>query len=139
MKKIIILLFLASGLFALDGAKVFEKNCKSCHLGMVTENELKQHFKNGTIKAPPMVKIANRLKDAININIPNDNAEEIHRFAVISYIKEYIKKPSWDYYMCDAPAINRFAVMPAQTHLNEEELQAVAEWIYDDFEGKVIK
>ena len=139
MKYIMILLFLASGLFAVDGAKVFEENCKSCHLSMLTEDELKQHFKNGTMKAPPMVRIANRLKSAININITNDNAEDIHRFTVISFIKEYIKKPSWNYYMCDAPAINRFEVMPAQTQLTPEESQAVAEWIYDYFEGKVIK
>ena len=138
-KKLILLLLMTSGAFAVDGAKVFEDNCKSCHLGTVTEGELKQHFKTGSIKAPPMVKIANRLKDSISINIPNDNAEEIHRFTVISFIKEYMKKPSWDYYMCDAPAINRFEVMPAQTQLTPEESQAVAEWIYDYFEGKVIR
>lgn len=139
MKKIIIILLLASGLFALDGEKVFNENCKSCHFGMITMAEFKPQFKAGNVKAPPMVEIADRLKKTITINAKNDNAEEIHRFTVISFIKEYVKNPSWDYYMCDSPAINRFKVMPAQTHLTPEELQAVGEWIYDYFEGKVLK
>ena len=139
MKKLTILLVLATGLFAVDGAKVFEDNCKSCHFGMITMAEFKPQFKAGNVKAPPMVEIASRLKKTITINARNDNAEEIHRFTVISFIKEYVKNPSWDYYMCDSPAINRFKVMPAQTHLSPEELQAVSEWIYDYFEDKEFK
>ena len=141
MKKIMILLLLASGLFALDGEKVFNENCKACHIGMITMAEFKPLFKAGKVKAPPMVEIAAKLKASISINPigDNDNVDEIHRFTVIAFIKDYVKNPSWDYYMCDSAAINRFKVMPAQTHLSEEELQAVAEWIYDDFEGKVLK
>jgi len=34
-------------------------------------------------------------------------------------------------------AVDRFGVMPSQKgKLSEEELQTVAEWIYDYFEGK---
>ena len=139
MKKIMILLLLASGLFALDGEKVFNDNCKSCHFGMITKAELAQRFKAGEIKAPPMVEIAARLRNTITVNTKNDNADEIHRFTIISFIKEYMKNPSWDYYMCDSPAINRFDVMPAQTQLTPEESQAVSEWIYDYFEDKVVK
>ena len=139
MKKLTILLLLASGLFGVDGAKVFEDNCKSCHFGMISVAEFMPQFKAGNVKAPPMVEIANRLKGTITINAKNDNTEEIHRFTVIAFIKEYLKAPSWDYYMCDSPAINRFKVMPAQTQLKEEESQAVAEWIYDYFEDKEFK
>lgn len=139
MRKIMILLLLISGLFALDGEKVFSENCKSCHFGMLSKAEFMQHFKAGEVKAPPMVEIASRLKNTITVNAKNDNADEIHRFTIIAFIKEYLKNPSWDYYMCDSPAINRFKVMPAQTHLTPEESQAVSEWIYDYFEDKELK
>jgi len=137
MKKIIFSIALATTLFSADGAKVFENNCKACHLGMVTKAQFMSQIK--TVKAPPMVEISNRLKNIININAKNENEEEIHRFTVIAFIKEYLKHPSWDYYACDDSAINRFEVMPALTHLKEEESQAVAEWIYDYFEDKEFK
>ena len=137
MKKIAILLLLVSGLFAVDGAKVFEANCKACHLGMVSKVDFMKQIK--TVKAPPMVEISNRLRNMIVIEAKNENEEEIHRFTMVSFIKEYLKHPSWNYYACDDNAINRFEVMPAQTHLKEEESQAVAEWIYDYFEDKEFK
>jgi pantothenate kinase len=139
MKKIALLLLLISGLFAVDGEEVFKKNCTACHFGMITMAEFKPQFRAGNVKAPPMVEISNRLKQTITINAKNDNVEEIHRFTVIAFIKEYLKHPSWDYFACDMAAINRFKVMPAQTHLSEEESQAVAEWIYDYFEDKEFK
>ncbi len=141
MKKILLLILVASALFAVEGKIIFEKNCTACHLGMVSMAEFKPLFKAGKIKAPPMVEIAAKIKASININPigDNDNAEDIHRFTVIAFIKNYVTHPSWDYYMCDSVAINRFKVMPAQTHLSDEELQAVSEWIYDYFEGKELK
>ncbi|NPA65474.1 MAG: cytochrome c [Epsilonproteobacteria bacterium] len=138
MKKIIFsLVFFCASLLALDGQKVFESNCAACHLGEVTKAEFMKQIK--TVKAPPMIEVSNRLKNTIQINPHNENSEEIHRFAVISYIKEYVKHPSFDYYMCDDAAVSRFDVMPAQKNLKEDELQAVAEWIYDYFEGKEFK
>jgi hypothetical protein len=134
MKMLTVFLFLVSSLLALDGAKVFEDNCKFCHFGMIKKADFSKQMKD--VKAPPMIAISERLKETIVIKAQNENSEEIHRFTVISYIKEYLKKPSWDYYACSDRAINRFDVMPAQSHLNEEELQAVSEWIYDYFEDK---
>ena len=131
MKKITALLLLSLSLFAIDGQKVFDENCKACHLGMVSKADFRAQYK--TIKAPAMVVISNRLKKAITIK---DEDEEVQRFVVISFIKEYLKRPSWSYYLCDDAAINRFEVMPAQTHLSDAELQAVAEWVFDEFEDK---
>ncbi|MEN8147428.1 MAG: cytochrome c [Campylobacterota bacterium] len=134
MKTLTAILFLTLSLFAVDGQKVFEENCKACHLGMVSKADFKAQYK--TIKAPPMVVISNRLKNTITIK---DDDEEVHRFVVVSFIKEYLKRPSWSYYLCDDAAINRFDVMPAQTHLSDAELQAVAEWVFDEFEDKEFK
>jgi hypothetical protein len=135
MKKIIVgISMMLSSLFAVDGYEVFKNNCASCHLGDISKANFMKQFK--TVKAPPMIEISNRLKDTIKIISHNENEEDIHRFAVISFIKEYVKHPSFDYYMCNEAAVRRFDVMPAMTHLKEQELQAVAEWIYDEFEGK---
>ena len=137
MKKLLLLLLLSTSIFAVDGAQVFKKNCTACHFGMITKAEFKKQYMN--LKAPPMVMISEKLRGMISIKTENDNAQDLHRFTTISFIKEYLKHPSWEYYACDNNAYNRFGAMPAQTHLSEDESQAVAEWIYDYFEGKTIE
>ncbi len=134
MKTITALLLLSLSLFAVDGQKVYEENCKACHLGMVSKADFMAQIK--TVKAPPMVEVSNRLKNPLTVA---DDDEEVQRFVVISFIKEYLKRPSWNYYLCDDAAFNRFGVMPAQTHLSDAELQAVAEWVFDEFEDKKFK
>lgn len=130
MKKTATLLLLAVSLFGSDGYKVYQNNCQKCHIEMISKTETLKIFR--TLKAPPMVEVSKQLKQ--NIIIKEDD-EEIHRFATIAFIKEYLKKPSLDYSMCNPGAIDRFGIMPAQTQLSEEERQAVAEWIYDRYEG----
>ena len=130
MKKVSTLLFLAVSLFGADGYKVYENNCKVCHIEMISKTETMKIFK--TLKAPPMVEVSKQLKSNIIIG---DDDEDVHRFTVVSFIKAYVKKPSLDYSMCNPGAIERFGIMPAQSQLSEEERQAVAEWIYDRYEG----
>lgn len=130
MKKTAALLLFATSLFAVDGYKVYQNNCKACHIEMISKTETLKIFK--TLKAPPMVEVSKQLKNNIIIG---DDDEDVHRFAVVSFIKEYVKKPSLDYSMCNPGAIDRFGIMPAQSQLSEEERQAVAEWIYDRYEG----
>ncbi len=134
--RFVILFFIGfSALFGVEGKSVFEKNCAACHIGEpIKKVEFLKRIKS--VKAPPMIEVSHRLKDTIQINPHNENEEDIHRFAVIAYIKEYVKHPSFDYYMCDDAAVSRFDVMPAIKHLSDEELQAVAEWIYDYYEDK---
>lgn len=134
MKTITSLLFLTLSLFAADGQKVYEEHCKACHLGMVSKADFMAQIK--TVKAPPMVEVSNRLKNTLTVK---SDDEEVQRFVVIAFIKEYLKRPSWNYYLCDDNAVNRFEVMPAQTQLSEAESQAVAEWVFDEFEDKEFK
>lgn len=129
MHKIPLLLLVAASLFGVDGYKVYQNNCAKCHIEMISKSEALQKFK--TLKAPPMVEVSNQLKRTIVIS---SGDEEVHRFVTIAFIKEYIKNPSLDYFMCNAGAVDRFGVMPAQSQLNEEQRQAVAEWIYDRYE-----
>jgi len=138
MKKIILTtLLLGASLFAVDGYKVYQKTCKACHVEMISVAETMKQMK--TLKAPPMVEVAHQLKDTIIIKGDKADDEDIHRFTTIAFIKNYLQRPSLDYFMCNPGAVDRFGIMPAQSHLNEEERQAVAEWIYDRYEDVEFK
>ncbi len=117
----------------LDGEKVFDKVCSSCHIKMITSKETKKVFK--TLKAPPMVEVSGQLKK--NIKIIEDIDDEIHRAVVIAFIKDYVIYPHLDKSMCQAMALERFDMMPSlKGKLNEDELNAVSTWIYDFYVGK---
>jgi len=116
-----------------DGEKVFEKVCASCHVKMITKEETKKVFK--TLKAPPMVEVSGQLKK--NIKIVDDIDDDIHRAVVIAFIKDYVIYPHMDKAMCEAMALERFDLMPSlKGKLSEEELNAVAAWVYDFYVGK---
>lgn len=134
MKKIALLLVVSASLFGADGYKIYQDNCKKCHIEMISKTETLKIFK--TLKAPPMVEVSKRLKENIIIK---DDDDEVHRQVVIAFIKEYLQHPSLDYSMCHAGAIEKFGIMPAQTQLKPEERQAVAEWVYDRYEGTDFK
>lgn len=137
MKALTTLLFLGASLFAADGYKVYQETCKACHVEMIAKEEALKVF--NTLKAPPMVEVSNQLKSTIIIKGAKADDEDIHRFVTIAFIKQYLQKPSLDYFMCNVGAVDRFGVMPAQSHLSEEERQAVAEWIYDRYEDVEFK
>jgi uncharacterized pyridoxamine 5'-phosphate oxidase family protein len=138
MDKILILLFTAAAVLLcaeekIDGEKVFDKACASCHIKMITAEETKKVFK--TLKAPPMVEVSGQLKK--NIKIVEDIDDEIHRAVVIAFIKDYVFYPHLDKSMCQAMALERFDLMPSlKGKLSEEELNAVSAWVYDFYVGK---
>jgi len=109
-----------------DGRDIFDKECATCHKYKVKKYDFAKE--KHSLKAPPMNEISRRIKTRIKVY-----NEDIHRFTVISFIKEYIKYPSFDYYMCDDTAIARFDIMPAITHLTEQKYQTVSEWIYNHY------
>ena len=116
-----------------DGEQVFDQKCASCHIKMITRPELKKIFK--TVKAPPMIEVSNQLKK--NIKIVEDIDDEIHRAVTIAFIKDYVIYPDLDKSMCEAMALEKFDLMPSQKgKLSEEELNAVAAWVYDYYQGK---
>ncbi len=138
MKRIVIGLILgAVSLIAaeskVDGEKVFEKDCASCHIKMITKPELMKVMK--TVKAPPMIEVSSQLKN--NIKIVEDIDDEIHRAVVIAFIKDYVDYPHLDKSMCTGAALDRFGLMPSlKGKLSEEELNAVAAWVYDYYVDK---
>jgi len=132
MKSIALLTLTAISLMGADGYKVYQNNCMKCHTEMMTKTEALKSFK--TLKAPPMVEVSNKLKN--NIRTMDDD-QDVKRRVVIAFIKDYIDNPSIQYSMCEPMALEKFGVMPSlKGKLNEGQKQAVAEWIYDRYEGE---
>ncbi|WP_373069430.1 cytochrome c [Sulfurimonas sp.] len=118
-----------------DGYEVYKKNCSTCHIETISKNEFVKNI--STMKAPPMIEVSNQLKNQIMIK--NDD-EDVHKKVVVLFIKNYIDNPNLEYSLCNPPAIERFGVMPSKKgKLNDEEKEAVAEWIYDRYEGVQFK
>lgn len=132
MKRVLSIAFVASSLFAVDGYKVYQNNCMKCHAEMMTKEEVLKSIH--TLKAPPMVEVSNRLKENIMIT---DDDNDVKRRVIIAFIKDYIEHPNIQYSMCNPMALEKFGVMPSlKGKLNDKEKQAVAEWVYDRYEGK---
>lgn len=132
MKILLFLSLFVFSLYAVDGRDVYEKNCAKCHIDMISKAETLKNF--STLKAPPMIEVANRLKNYIQIT---EDDEDMHRAVVIAFIKYYITKPDITYSMCDPMAIEKFGQMPSlKGKITEEESEAVAAWIYDHYEEK---
>jgi hypothetical protein len=109
-----------------DGEKVFEKACASCHIKMISKPELMKVMK--TVKAPPMIEVSSQLKN--NIKIVEDIDDEIHRAVVIAFIKDYVLYPDLDKSMCTGAALDRFGLMPSQKGIvTKKELTKISEWI----------
>lgn len=134
--RILTLISLASAaLAAADGYAVYQTHCKQCHVEMMRKAETVKRFK--TLKAPPMVEVSNRLK--ANIMITDDD-DDVKRRVVIAFIKDYVEHPDLQYSMCHAMAIERFGIMPSlKGKLKDDEIQAVAEWVYDRYEDVVFE
>lgn len=129
MIKIGMILGISLSLYGADGYGVYKKQCMQCHVEMMEKKEVLKVLH--TLKAPPMVEVSNRLKENIIIA---DEDEDVKRRVTIAFIKDYIENPSVQYSMCHPMAIEKFGIMPSlKGKLNEEEKQAVAEWIIDRY------
>jgi len=119
-------------LSAADGYALYQNHCMKCHAEMMTKAEVMKTF--GSLKAPPMVEVSNRLKENIRIM---DEDKDVKRRVIIAFIKDYIDHPSIQYSMCEPMALEKFGVMPSlKGKLNNEQKEAVAQWVYDHYEGK---
>lgn len=118
-------------LFGADGKQIYQNHCMKCHVEIMEKKEVIKHF--GSLKAPPMIEVSNRLKENVVIT---DEDNDVKRRVIVAFIKDYIENPSVQYSMCHPMAIEKFGIMPSlKGKLSEEERQAVAEWVYDRYEG----
>ncbi len=135
MNKILLIFFIGVQLNASDGYSVYKKHCMQCHVEMMEKKEVIKVI--DTLKAPPMVEVANRLNE--NIIIADDDSD-VKRRVTIAFIKDYIDNPSVQYSMCHPMAIEKFGIMPSQKgKLNNDEKQSVAEWIVERYKKTIFK
>ncbi len=114
-----------------DGYGIYQKHCQQCHVEMMEKKEVIRHL--ASLKAPPMIEVSNRLKENVIIA---DEDTDVKRRVIVAFIKDYIENPSVQYSMCHPMALEKFGTMPSlKGKLSEEERQAVAEWVYDRYEG----
>jgi hypothetical protein len=135
--KIVSLLLAAGSLYAqnVDGYTVYKEKCASCHIEVMSKTAALENLKN--LKAPPMVEVSARLKENIKTT---DDEDDVNRYLFILFVKDYIVNPTLDNSMCHSGAIERFGTMPSlEEKISEEEKQAVAEWLYDRYEGVEFK
>ncbi|MCW9026574.1 MAG: cytochrome c [Thiovulaceae bacterium] len=128
-------IIICSSLLATDGYEVYKDKCSSCHVEMLGKKQTLNNLDK--LKAPPMIEVSNRLKENIIIK---DDDEDIHRYLVILFIKDYIINPNLDHFMCHTGAMERFGTMPSlKGKISDDERQAVSEWIYDRYEDVEFK
>jgi len=129
LKLIAIVSILSSLVFGVDGYEVYKKNCASCHIEIMKKSEMMKKF--NTLKAPPMIQVAMRLKSQIIIKSED---EDVHRHLFMLFVKNYIVNPSIDYSLCHPQAIDTFGIMKSVEGLSQDEKEAVAYWVYDRYE-----
>ncbi|MBN2869612.1 MAG: cytochrome c [Campylobacterales bacterium] len=131
MKSIWMIGMAATLLCGAEGRSVYQKYCQQCHVEMMEKKEVIRNL--GTLKAPPMVEVSHRLKENVIIA---DEDDDVKRRVIVAFVKDYIENPSIQYSMCHPMAIEKFGIMPSlKGKLSDEERQAVAEWVYDRYEG----
>ncbi|WP_201332281.1 cytochrome c [Nitratiruptor sp. YY09-18] len=116
MKKIItISLVLVGMLYASNGKEVYQQYCTSCHNFSMESADMT------TMKAPPFLEIANRVK----MHYPQK--KDFLRFVI-----DYIQNPSREKGLCMPMAFKRFGTMPPiGKNMSDEEKKAVAEYLYN--------
>ena len=120
---------------SVDGYAVYKQKCQMCHIEMISKKETLKRF--NTLKAPPMVEVSARLKENILLK---ENDEDVKRELILTFMRDYIINPNLDKSMCHLGAIDKFGVMPSQNgKLNQEEIHAVTEWIYDRYQDNKFK
>lgn len=90
------------------GRKVYQSACMSCH---VAEGK--------PTVAPPIFAVKNHVIGRYP-----------ERSAFIQRVSSWVKAPNADDVLM-AGAVRKFGLMPAMPHLNNKDLQAVAEYLYD--------
>ncbi len=132
MNKIFLSSFLlGASLFANEGYEVYKKNCKSCHVEIMSEKEVMA--KLSKMKAPPMIEVSARLKENIKTK---DEEDDVDRHLFILFVKDYIMHPNLDFSMCHAGALEKFGTMPSmKEQITKKEAHAVAVWLYDRYEN----
>jgi mono/diheme cytochrome c family protein len=115
MQKITLLLVLVSGLlYGVEGEKVFDAKCMSCH-----KKEQKRLTKD--LVAPTLPMVVTRLKK----QLLNDEEE------FVDFVVDYIVEPKQEKMLCANKVMLMFGLMPPiGKTLTPQEREAVAKWMF---------
>ena len=118
--------FAALSLFAGEsGAELFKEKCAVCHMQTKPTPEQKKNM-----VAPPVMGVMFHIKEKYG-----DDKKK-----AIEFIKDYVMNPSEDKALCLPRSIKRFGLMPSQKgSVTQEELEKIAEYMYDNFPPKGFK
>jgi len=110
----------------LDGKKLLEQKCTSCHnidLPPKTyENEV----------APPMMAVAFHIVGFTKVNVESQRIPK-----AIEFVKDYVVNPAASKSFCDKESLKSYGVMPSQKgKVTQDELQAIATYMFEHFTQK---
>jgi cytochrome c5 len=120
MKLKLLLLLLATSLFAQNGEEIFNTNCKSCHI-MKKGWQLTSADK-AKLKAPTAFGITKHVRDIFK-------NEELF----VEFVNDYITYPAKIKSRCKTNVVKQFGLMPAiGKSMSEEDRKTVANWMFEN-------
>ncbi len=137
---LIFIFFLSSFLFALSGEEVFDKKCTSCHSYYIPQSQLLSNFleHNNTelhLKAPTL----NQLSFAFKEKVGNKREDaEAQKMNIEEFIADYLEAPDKSKGVVSKDITGYFETMPSMKgKVSEEEIEALASYIYDYSENMI--
>ncbi len=128
----------ASTLMA-DGSALFTKHCESCHeryydMSLLGKNYMESNNTLLNLKAPTLNQIRFRVKQ--RVGDPSGDAE-FHRIEVVDFISAYVMEPDREKSVCLPEVMHYFETMKSlKGKISAEDLDEVANWIYDEEENR---
>jgi len=123
----------------LDGADVFAKKCASYHDYYIPQLRLDENYEHNNsllkLKAPTLTELSFRLKDQIG---DRKTDAESQTFEIEAWLGDFLKDPTKFESILPAHVRKQFETMPP-VNLSEEEVEALAPFMYDYAEKMMIK
>lgn len=132
--KLLLGAFVLSASLLADGKAVYEQKCAQCHAYYIPVSELMENFmqtqnKNLSLKGPTINQLNFRLKQMIG---EPEGDMEFHKMEVVEFIKDYVYYPDKQKSVCLEEILASFETMETmEGKISQEDLEAVAEWIYN--------
>lgn len=143
MKMILtLILFFSSWLFALSGEEVFDKKCAACHSYYIPQTQLLSNFMehNNTelnLKAPTLNQLSFAFKEKVGNRREDAEAQKIN---IEVFLADYLDHPDKNKGVVSKKITRYFETMPSMKgQVSEEEIEALASYIYDYSENMIIQ
>jgi thioredoxin-related protein len=129
--KTLTLILIATSLFAIDGEKVFDKRCLSCHSKYIPQTKLLENIDQDNellhLKAPTINQLSYALKQKAG---DRTSSSEDQKLEVEDFIGEYLKNPDKNRSILSFEVNQFFKTMP-KLEISDDELEAVSSYIFE--------